>query len=313
MSGAQLRLWQPEGEPAGPRTLCEFYRDWYVEIRLGKVTRSTRLVYEDAMRWYSTLTGDPTWEVIDERFLARYDKQLQQAEYRRGSLGYLRKLAAGTYNKLLNHLLAVVKAAIRKGFLQEDLYWMLPTSDYRPEPGDRFSVDELRAMYAAADQVNGPHGNLPVPTFWRLFLSMAFYVGERRGTLLALRRHHLQERRDGLWWNIPSEIVSKTGKADAKPVHPFLLPLLKQAPNLLHGYRGDQIGRQFRRLQNIAGVKQKKLHAIRASHSQTLGELGLEIAEGLAQSTLQHSSVKITREHYVELRNGLLRKFPDLN
>lgn len=316
-------------------TLSEFFENWFLPVVLTpqQSRPGTIRVYLDVLDWWVYFTNDPPVQRIDHRLTAAFVDALRKASYRRGPKSELRRLSHNRIAILLRTLRALLGRIGPRITMSKATACLVPETPLVPAFKAVFkkkgclTLEQARAVAAACDRMEFPRRSLPVqfptPLWWKARLALLYYTGLRRNTAFGLRWRHVERDGDNWWLNVPASLVSKTNKATRIAVHPQLRDILKR----MRCQRGedhllvpaacdiDCFGDYHYRLQTLAGVpeaEQISVQGWRRLHGQALAELGLAYAENVARVSLDHSDVRTTNTHYVELVNQLRLKLPPL-
>lgn len=214
-------------------------------------------------------------------------------------LTFARTRSTPTVNKARTHLLAMWRYAARKRLVTE-----FPDVLKLPEPQrvpQAWTLDQLRALFAAAARMHGRYGPVPAPTWWSVFLRFLFETGERASAALSLRWDWIDlqtgrvvipaeerkgRRKDGLYWLRPATLeLLRAMPREGDRVFPFPLCMCSY---YLH----------WAKLLRLAGLpvsrssKTQKMRRSFASH--------LEAAGGDATKALLHEDRGTTARHYLD-------------
>jgi len=216
------------------------------------------------------------------------------------------EVKAGTTNKELRHLRAILRWAKRRRYIRE-------APDFKHafvREGQRHPVnvpvEVYNAMLAAIPRVHFKHRSAG---WWRVFLSIAYQLGLRRGELLGLRWSDVDLRAAEL----------KVSWATSKSRKDRQLPLTDDLVDLLQNWRKEEKSdrvlpwdREPRSLYNdwnlivaaagpeAAGVVPKNFRSSTASQLLLSGASTI-----LVRDFLGHSTVAVLEKHYANVTSGL--------
>jgi integrase len=302
--GSQLRLWQPEEAhqltcilPSS--TLSEFYESYYRDVGLLGSRPATYEGYEQTLKHWKTITGDPALSAIDRLIFSRFVTRLMLT---------MSKRTARKHAILIN---AMVEESGFPGVMTRQIRKSLRAERRLPE-GD-WSEDEVTKMLTAAGtmQRSSKTGPLQTHAFWRLFVNAAYLLGEHRDELMSIRLSHVDLQ--GGHISIPSR--QKTGKPNYKPIHPSLAELIQatwsnrdrllpwrdwdaESWTTARNSRAD-FHKRFIRLLELAGIPKARqslgTRGFRKMHLTRLAETSMSAAQGSAN----HADIAVTLGHYV--------------
>ncbi|RTL71603.1 MAG: site-specific integrase [Hyphomicrobiales bacterium] len=233
-----------------------------------KATRpsaGTAAEFAHAIERFKKLHGDVVVGAITRRHVATFREALQRMPKRRS--GEVRELPlpalvewvqrhpdtpciqAGTVNKLLGGVGAIVEWAGRNGFVDDSRPWVNPFTRMRLEreqpEREHWSIEDLRTLFNSAIFTQGkrPRGGAGEAAFWLPL--MALFTGARLGELAALTASDLMtDEETGIPYlritedaALQSTLKTK-GSRRAVPLHPELtrLGLLR----LIEERRGEE-------------------------------------------------------------------------
>jgi integrase len=314
-------------------TLAEFFEGWFLPVVLSRQEAAAGTIrnYREAITWWTHLTGDPPIGRIDDLLVASFVEGLRVAGFRRGPNAELRRLSHNSIAKTLRTLRAVLSRLGPRIQPTKATARLLPETPIVPpfkavfKRKGTFSLAQARAVAGACDLMQHPRTlpeQFPIPNWWKARLALLYFTGLRRGTAFELRWRHVERDGDRWWLNVPGSLVPKTGKSTRIAAHPQLVAILRR----MHWRRGehhlltpavhvDHFATLHHELQRKAGLPVAECYSSsvwRRLHGQQIGELGLAIGESLAQVSLDHSDLRTTSTHYVELVNELRLKLPPL-
>lgn len=313
--------------------LSQFFENWFLPIVLvaEREARETTIVnYRESLVWWRKLTHDPALEAIDEFTLALFQEGLRKATFRRSPAGAETVLSEHTQHKHLRNIRALLyrtgpTLSVRRPAKQ--LVAKTPLLRLPPTPVQEikacFTLPECLQIVAAAEQMRAPDVPHVSPRdWWRAWLALHFYTGQRTGTVAELTWGHVREAGGQHWIDVPSEAVGKTSKETTVVIHARLweaLTAIRRGAEpgepliVLPNHRW--IAELHERLQVLAGIPADKTlspHAWRRTHSNQLAQLGLDAVAGLCRQSLGHSDTQTTTQHYVSLPNKFRAMLPDL-
>lgn len=320
-------------------SLPKFYRDYYVPAALANKRRkppSERTLYKrsNAVRHFRELMATkkrpkgPRLSELSEDHLIEFRERLEDAEYQRGPKSEKRKLSPHSQKSIMEEVLIVVSAtgprvsgtSIRAGVLE------FPPTIYVPSPPafpkGTWTLDEARAVAAGLLTFVPPKQTpLPTPEYRKLaiaWLCLLIYLGHRATTYKRVGSSSLKQIRPGEWVIDIAKSV-KTGKPDRVPVHPRLLVALQALgegePLINWPYNYRTLVDHFRAWQLHAGLAEDRIHtpqAMRRLHAQEMQRTGFAQVEKMASSSLGHSSVGMTANHYSDARGIAIMGLPDI-
>lgn len=317
---------QLEIELRASMTVREYYTMWYEPVVLDKKRDSaigTKLIYRDAVNWWDIIVGENLQlSAINDLKWQDYEAGLMGSRYRRGDDCQPRSLSDSTQTKHQRSVMAILRSASKKGLCRvPDVSIRKSQTEVKPS----FTIEEARKLCQwlrqqpvkklkvrgalRPDYVDTLRQSLGfTPRVWLAFIAIAFYTGLRSGEILRLTWDMLQTGENGDWLNVPSEIVSKTGKAERKAVHPCLLEALRDiGPLPGETIIAREIDYRFlltchERIQRLAGLPEERVlcpHAWRRTHASMVALTGFPAAVEAARKALNHSSSETTTGHYL--------------
>jgi integrase len=361
-SGPQLRLIWSEDDLCGPPqfddprkawTLAEFFERWFLPGKLKPKHRAqgTINLYRDAIRYWEMITGDPPLGLIGDEHGIEFVGQLPECGYtraggRRGGhqrIGLrdgspaLMPLSSTTIAQHVSRVAGLLQAAGPRYHIRKASAEILGRCPFVPEYAGQFeakepwSLGEVRQITRGCSSMVRPElpAWLPHELWWQTRLALFYFTGMRAGTICALARAHIHDSAGELWLKVPKELVSKTRKAIALPLHPQLAALLRQVETLRlqAGDAGELLlpaGCGYRRfldlhvaLQAAAGLpaeQQQSPHGWRRTHIAQMDRLGQREGEEAARQAGQHAHARTTVEHYIgqAVLNELRLRLPPL-
>lgn len=337
------RLFAPDAPPAAPRltggitclmSLFEFYEQWFRPIVLKaerESSRATLASYGQSVEWWERLTGDPPLRQVNEFVIAQFAAGLREATYRRGLSGKPRKLARETQKKHLKNIRTILFRAgptrdpnrPAKALLAKTPLVRVPSVPVVRKRS--FTAAECLAIAGAAERMVRPSTpDVPARDWWRCWLALHFYTGQRTGTIRKLTWANVKrDERGQHWLHIAAEQVTKTDKAVRVIVHPQLLEAMQAMrrgtspaePLLSQPHTHKWLADLHERLQKLAGIADDKIlspHAWRRTHADALARIGLAAVTEICRQSLDHADGRTTTGHYVDLANKFRLRLPNL-
>lgn len=309
-------------------TVREFWQDWYTPVvHVGEKGSKQKTIDESGVSvgWWEVLTDDPGLGSIDAYTLADLQDGLRGATFRKGPHAPVRVLRRATQVKHLKAIRAILERVgptvdrekPSAGLVEHVPYYRI-LSVKRDAPGPSFTLDEVRAVVAAASRL----ADRAARREWLVRLGLLFYTGIRIGSCLAARSSMIAERNGRPWLVLPGDDV-KTGNTLAVPLHPeFFSVLMKHIPEtgsgadvLLcpWGLHPRTLTTHHHALQELAGIKQPRgFHAYRRTHAEQMNLLGAGHAQLASQASLDHASKATTSEFYSNARALLIDQLPKI-
>lgn len=323
--------------------LPDFFEHWFLPIVLIDATDAspgTVQIYRDSLAWWQRLTQAPTLRQIDEFRVASFNAGLKTATYTRGKFGLPRPLRLATANKYQRCIKAIL-SRLGRGTPQRPGKEILRTTPLltihrppQPRVKRAFTLAEARRIVAACEEASHwkrRPGRPPAhpaalaayerdPVAWhQAALGLLFYLGVRSGTALRVEWQMLQRDDDWFAFDLPAEIVEKTGKGLRRPVPASLLRALerlageslasvveRQRSGLIlpwpHCY--EHFATCHDRLQAAAGIPPERWlspQAWRRTNAQQLGLVGAKAAVKVARQGLDHADESTTTGSYVDV------------
>jgi integrase len=294
------------GPSHGDITLSTFFEKWYRPQKLFDATQSTIESYEQVLKMWRRLIGDPPVKQITPTMLALF----RGARLRmKGLNGHT--LSPNTVRSNLRHLQVLLEKlgpparGNRDGQrILADVPWVQPPREVVKIPRT-VALEWLSACYEAAKGMRKPViPGVRAPAYWRALLVVVWNTGLRRGTLFAMR-----------WEDVDLEhprIVLPAARMKSR--RPMIVHLTPVAAEALRSICTDgelvfpwetstqwkwRFPHLFHELQNLAGIPKKEhfgLHMIRKTVASALWE----VSPGAAQFALGHTTADVTRKHYVD-------------
>jgi integrase len=308
--------------------LDQFYRRWFKPIVIDGegLSPGTEKVYEGLLAWWKQLTSDPPLRLIDEFTVAAFAKRLRTATYKRGKLGQERPLGEQRAWILLRTLRALLNRIgpshdPRKMTAALSVRMpVVPMTPVEPDLKAAFSLEQARRIVAAASDFNRPRIEGITPKqFWRGILAFLFVTGLRRGAVLKAEWSMLH-RTDHWQLRIPGNRVAKTGKGKWCSIPDWAMAAIESWPRnqpqiFVFPHDVDHLNDLHYELQTIAGIPaedQLSIQGWRRTHSNAMGDLGLDLATRLSQRALDHADAATTKRHYADFENRVRLKLPPL-
>ena len=293
------------------QTLSEFHESHFVPLWIQgrQLDAKTEASYGHSIAWWSRLTGDPPLDQITDHTVASFIASLCKQPGRRGTM-MMSSVAKHCRN--VDTILQMAGPRSRnnrrgQGLIGEPPFFDAPRVDQEPPSGD-WTIEEVRAMYLAADGMTVPtiDGVDPVD-WWRTLICLAYYTGLRCSALMSVEYSMI----DNEWINVPARL-SKRRKGKRQYLHP-------EAIEHIDGIRRERaiilawpqlpttkrtVYRRFRELQSVAGITVSRrwaFQSFRKTHLTMLAGLSLELEQGLAvaQQSAGHSNRAVTTGHYI--------------
>jgi integrase len=302
---------------AADYTLTSFFDAYYLPVCLNEAAKETVYLYRKALTKWRLLTGDPVLTLIDNQLMARVRDTLI------GSIakGRNRIMSPHTVRMYLRMLQAIIDKAGPPGPKRRDAAGILSISPWCKPPRAELkkvgivAEKTLSDCYTAAVAMTNPRidGFKPA-AWWRALLVVTYNTGLRSRTLFSLRMEHIKWQARVI--DIPAKFLK--GRRDiALPISEIVyshLVAIRTDRELVFPwpYSMESFRKTFHKLQNEAGIPPVLhfgLHALR----RTAGTLLWQIDPAAAQLMLAHSSLSITKDHYVNAQTvlaGVAEKMP---
>lgn len=295
-------------------TLGGFYRDYFKPNCLADDKDVTIQTYEQVVRQWVRLTGDPPLEAITVSTLAKFrDCQSRMRGRKPGS-----RKSPNSVRTVLRLLQAILDKTGEPHRRNRDAAGILDRVPYVKPPKEVVrqpkiaTPEQLDAVYVAAVAAEIPRieGFKP-PAWWRALLVVALNTSFRRRTLFELRMADVRWQDRSIVVN-PDQVKNSIG--GIVPINDTTLEHLKTIRTdreLLFPWPHDMTHFHtcFHNLQDAAGIPRDEhfgLHSIRKLAATLLWEH----SPATAQLTLGHASLRTTRKHYVA-GGDMLRKAID--
>jgi len=289
----------------GEMTLVQFYRDWYLtECMAPDSTDDYKQRFEQALRRWGWVTGDPPLEKITNETLQKYRDFLMRCR----GLEPGSKLTPRSVRNALQYVLQVLRKAGPQGYRNDDAAGLLPRVPWVKMPRQQIkppkivSPEELSVVYQAADMMVMPQiAGVETGAWWRALLVVAYNTGLRRRTLFELEWRHL-DAQTGRLHLPPERLKSRRGQLVYLngPAMRHLESIRTDRDFIFEWpYTLDHFHEVFHRLQYDAGLPRAAhfgLHNIRKTTATALWQ----IAPQAAQLALGHAMDDVTRRHYVQ-------------
>ena len=293
------------------QTLSEFHESHFLPLWIQgqQLDVKTEASYRQSISWWSRLTRDPPLDQITDHTVASFIASLCKQP---GRSSTMMMSSVAKHCRNVDTVLQMAGPRSRgnrrgQGIIGEPPFFDAPRVDQEPPSGD-WTIEEVRAMYSAADTMNDPKIDGVDPAdWWRTLICFAYYTGLRVTALMSVEYSMI----DNEWINVPARL-SKRRKGKRQYLHP-------EAIEHIDGIRSDRaiilawpqwattkrtVYRRFRELQSIAGIRESRrwaFQSFRKTHLTTLAGLSLEHEHGLdvAQQSAGHSNRAITTGHYI--------------
>lgn len=304
------------GELSSASTLSDVFERAFLPVWITgqSLDAKTETLYREALAWWVKLTGDPPVGSIDDLLIADFLRGLRDSPGRRSacmSTWTVRKHAT-TISKLIDFTGPRSRdRRSRQNLGLVEFPPLVPRPRACLEPVRRvFSVDELRRMYAACDQMALPViPGTATPAWWRSLLLACYSTGMRIGALMSLRWGDLiLDAFDGRNYLRASGAVSKGGKGIAKYCPPELRESIESIrcssrPWIWRWsdakWEINWITRLLHRLQEKAGIPAERRWGFHGFRRANASAIALKGGMSLAQSSLGHGDIAVTQAHYV--------------
>lgn len=303
-------------------TLSTFYSDYYRPNCLGSASFETVRSYNQVVRRWVLLTGDPPLEDISVPVLGRFrDCLARMRGLKRGS-----KRSVNSIRTILRHLQAILDKAGPAGPRNRDAAEIIKKAPYIKPPREEVRVpriaplQHLEQVYLATAGADVPWvPGIKPPQWWRALLVVTLYTGFRRRTLFSLRMTDIRwddqciivgpgQMKRGVGNLVPLNRVALEHLMAIRTDRELVFPWANQ-DGIVRPWNANQLRRfceAFKKLQTAAGLPASDhfgLHAIRKTHGTLMWDLSPEAA----QLSLGHSTSQTTTKHYVA-GMGIVRK-----
>lgn len=318
-----LRLFSPEndaqdsgGDLSPATSLSEFYSQAFVPlwIEARQLDSKTQVAYDQSIALWKGLTGDPSLAHIDDFTCASFVVALGKQPGRKREF-----MTSTTINKHCRQLNKVLRFTGRRGYDKPNrknigILDMPPIIEEpapeKPPPRD-FSIQELHALYRAAEKMNRPNHleGVQPGDWWRALLVVSYYTGLRRNHLMSISIPRIED------WCEGARVVVDALRGKKKAGYRKYLPpnamdhvqriktdrrWLFDYPNWPASY--SNLNRHFAALLEHAGFdpsQKPKLHGIRASHLTQLAGIDPLKFHRTAQQSAGHQSLDTSMESYI--------------
>mgnify|MGYP002528577511 CR=1 FL=1 len=293
------------------QTLSEFHESQFLPLWIQgrQLDAKTEANYRQSIAWWSRLTSDPPLDQITDHTVASFIASLCKQP---GRSNTMMLSSVATHCRNVDTVLQMAGPRSRhnrrgQGLIDEPPYFDAPRVDQEPPCGD-WTIEEVRAMYSAADVMSVPtiDGVDPVD-WWRTLICLAYYTGLRCGALMSVEYSMVDDE----WINVPARL-SKRRKGKRQYLHPEAIEhidgIRSERAIILEWPRWATTKRtaylRFRQLQDTAGINKSRqwaFQSFRKTHLTMLAGLSLEHEQGLAvaQHSAGHSNRAVTLGHYV--------------
>jgi integrase len=272
-----------------PRGLLRFFHEVYAPIRLANrpgfipMRGNLRKLYEFHGK---PVTLDDLSDELIERLMAWTIAQ-----------GY----SAWTANGRRTSLLALWNYAYKKRYLDQPSRCVEKMRTPKRMPS-AWTIEEFAKLLQAAEQLDGDVCGVPAKLWWPAFLLVLYQTGLRVGALLRLPASSLNWERQTLF--VPAEL-QKQNADQAFGLRAETVAIVKaiqrEEQGLLFPWKNFKLLRPaFRELLRVAGLPTKSrdlFHKIRRTTATHLADLA---GDDAASKLLGHSSVLLTRTHYLD-------------
>lgn len=299
-------------------TLCSFYHDYYLPVRLASDARqSTRDYHEVCLRRWRLVTGDPPLKSITAEMLARFRDSLTKSR----GLRPWQRMSPNSIRSMLRTLQSILDKAGPPGPRNRDAAGILSTVPWvkPPRPEDRepriVPIELVNAAYEAAACMEFPRlDKVKPPKWWRALIVLVFNTGMRKGTVFRLRWEWVD------WQNRLIAVPAASMKSRRVHVSPLNETVLRH----LHSIRDDDRELIFpwpintrafhdywHSLLDLAGIPRDEhfgLHGLRRTLATTLWKTSPQAA----RLALGHRSMETTIGHYVNAQAIVAAAIEDL-
>jgi integrase len=295
-------------------TLNSFYCDYFQPNCLIDAKKVSIESYEQVVRQWVRLTGDPPLEEITVAMLAKFRECQSRMRGRKpGS-----RKSPNSVRTVLRHLQTILDKTGEPQRRNRDAAGILAKVPYIKPPKEVVRapkiarLDQIDAVYAAAVATELPRiDGFKPPAWWRALLVVALNTALRRRTLFELRMADVRWE-DRCIVVDPKQVKNSVGGVvplnDTTLAH---LRAIRTDREMLFPWPYDlsHFHTRFHKLQDAAGIPLSEhfgLHSIRKLAATQLWEH----SPAIAQLTLGHASLQTTRKHYVA-GGDMLRKAID--
>lgn len=289
---------------AGPElTLTEFAEQHLIPDKLqGNRKAATIQRLRDALKWWRTLTGDPSLRAVRNRDINDFKQTLKKQRGRKGET-----LSAETVRQTLMRIRYVMREANKPQpdgdedivFLRTVPHFELPRktkTDPRP-----YTFAELTRILDCCELMKWPElAGVTAPQFWRSLFEYFYYEGCRLEETLRLEYSFLK----GDILKIPDEIAKHNHGAELRlqPESVAALERLRTSRKFIFELpRGwardmDKIKREAKRLLRAAGVYEpwRVFHGVRRTNASEVARVAGKEA---AQQAMRHTDSRTTEAY----------------
>jgi integrase len=273
--------------------------------------------YQNALKHWRQLSGDPPVNQIDDRTCAKFTKSLSQRLNGDGE-----KISPNTVRKICIHLQFVFdrlgprnrQNRFGTNLLADSPYLQKPRRRIKP-PTDNFSIKEISAWLEAAKCAQAPRIRGITPAEWWTALILFIYnTGLRIGTALKLRWSMLV----GNFLTIDGSIY-KGGDGRQFTLSDRALEAIRPLRELQSDYPKifpwpysesylEKVRQKILKGSSIDETRQFGFHALRKALASELARVNPIIA----QIAMGHTSIRTTAEHYINSESFVesLNKIP---
>lgn len=244
----RIRSGQPPQRPrsaAGPfdaesTTLSTFYRAWFLPEFLRErkaVSPKTIALYENSVRYWVRLSGDPVLAEIERNGEALCDRFMLALAHEPGRRDdVLSPLTCHKHGRNLQAILTRAGPRVRgvrgcQCIIADVPTFPLPRWHGRPATSD-FTTDELRAALGKCNTMGTPK-DFDGPTWWRALILLGYHTALRIGTLVRVRWEYVSS--DRRWLDVPGveagTVMMKGRRAHRVPLHPDALSAIERLPH----------------------------------------------------------------------------------
>lgn len=274
-----------------PKTLLQFFIQFYVPLRLCGKSPRTRLLHETTIRTFELYLGREALldDLTDLTVGAHLSKLLAEKK-------------PATVEKERVQLLAVWRLACHYHFV--DCPPNVPAIPVPERDPEAWLEHELSALFAAIDKLTGLIAGIPERIWWRALHLVIWDTGERISALQAIEWSDVDLA--GGWLHVPAELRKGKRKDKTYKLHPETVETLKamRYPQrkrvFIWPYADTYIWAKYAQILASAGLphgRASKFHRMRrsvASHFERSG--------GNATWLLGHSRRSVTERAYLDPR-----------
>ena len=290
-------------KPAKP-TLCTFFASYFLPTCLYEAKPTTVYHYQNALKLWRLITGDPPLEAITTDTLTLFRNALAK----RSGKSSCQKAARNTVGARLKTIQTILDKAGPPARRNRDAKGLLAVVPWiRPPRLETklprlISSEMLKVVYDATAGMDWPDvPGVKAPAWWKALLEVAYNTQLRRRTLFEMRMQEIDWGKNRL---VLSGDRFKSGQPMLVHLNPAAVEALRgirTARELVFPFPGweKDFHRWFHRLQDSAGIPKKEhfgLHVIRKTAATVLAGF----APNIAQLALGHSSLSTTLNYYVD-------------